>query len=422
MLTQLASLAVLGSLVAAAPSTIQPIKRDSGVYANCRSFNADVYAQTSQNVDLKSVIGGPPPNQQVLVESSIQQFAAGSTVMQQIMNATKIPVNGTYNLFFEYCEPKNGNISGIFQTHHGLVGNAGYWNVQLDNSPNNSFAESAAAAGWATLSYDRLGVGRSAKPDGTNIVQISYEAAQSVSIAQALRAGNLSDVGKFNKIVGVGHSYGSNLLTGVASLAPKAFDALVLTGFTNNATQGPLGLAAFQSTIASVAYPARFASDANDYVITPSVSVDQTGFFHYPNYTNGSLEFFTNNKGEYTLGQQNTIAAPLQLKNNYTSPVLVVTGEYDAPYCAANCYVTSSSSSSSSNSTAPMTSMNGTMAGNSSSSSSRPSQLDTAKALYPSSSNFQTYVVPDTAHGINYHTTAYGAYQRIIQFVKSANV
>ncbi|WVQ64984.1 uncharacterized protein L199_003154 [Kwoniella botswanensis] len=413
MLTQITSLICLGSLVAAAPS-VQPIKRDSGTYANCRSFYADVYAETDQNVDLKSVIGGPPANQQVLVESSIQTFAAGSTAMQQIMNANKIPVNGTYNMWFEYCEPKNnnGNISGIFQTHHGLVGNAGYWNVQLDNSPNNSFAESAAEAGWATLSYDRLGVGRSAKPDGTNIVQITYEIAQSISIAQALRAGNLSDVGKFDKIVGVGHSYGSNLLTGVASVGPQAFDALVLTGFTNNATQGPLGLAAFQSTIASVAYPSRFASDANDYVITPSVSVDQTGFFHYPNYTNGSLDFFTNNKGEYTLGQQNSIAAPLQLKNNYTSPVFVVTGQYDAPYCAANCYVTSSSNSNSTTSAA----------GNGTATSTQPSQLDTAKELYPSTSTFQTYVVPDTAHGINYHTTAYQAYQRIIEFVKSANV
>ncbi|OCF75038.1 hypothetical protein I204_03886 [Kwoniella mangroviensis CBS 8886] len=413
MLTQIALLTILGSLVAAAPS-VQPIKRDSGTYANCRSFYADVYAETDQNVDLKSVIGGPPANQQALVESSIQTFAAGSTVMQQIMNATKIPVKGTYNMWFEYCEPKNnnGNVPGIFQTHHGLVGNAGYWNVQLDNSPNNSFAESAAAAGWATLSYDRLGVGRSAKPDGTNVVQIAYEIAQSISIAQSLRAGNLSDVGKFNKIVGVGHSYGSNLLTGVASVGPQAFDALILTGFTNNATQGPLGLAAFQSTIASVAYPARFASDANDYVITPSVSVDQTGFFHYPNYTNGSLDFFTNNKGEYTLGQQNSIAAPLQLKNNYTSPVFVVTGQYDAPYCAANCYVTSSSGSNSTTSAA----------GNGTATSTRPSQLDTAKELYPSASIFQTYVVPDTAHGINYHTTAYEAYQRIIDFVKSASV
>ncbi|OCF31655.1 hypothetical protein I316_06660 [Kwoniella heveanensis BCC8398] len=431
MFTKLASLAVLGSLVAAAPSAapapdkvsidnVRLIQRqNSGVNANCRSFHADVTASTEQNIDLASVIGGPPPNQQVLTQASIDQFAAGSTVMQQIGNATKIPVNGTYSIYFEYCEPKNGqssNSSKIFQTHHGLVGNAGYWNVQLDNSPNNSFAESAAAAGWSTLSYDRLGVGQSAKPDGTNVVQISYEIAQSVAIAQALRSGNLSDVGQFGTVVGVGHSYGSNLLTGVASIAPEAFDALVLTGFTNNATMGPLGLFAFQSTIANVAYPNRFASDANDYVITPSKAVDQTGFFHYPNYTNSSLDFFTNNKGEYTLGQQNTIAVPIKLsRTNFTKPVFVVTGEYDAPYCAANCSVTSLTASSSSNSS--MSSSNSTSASSNSSSTVAVTQLDTAKDLFPGVTAFDTYVVPDTAHGINYHTTAYQAYQQIINFV-----
>jgi hypothetical protein len=69
-----------------------------------------------------------------------------------------------------------------------------------------SFAESAAAAGWATLSYDRLGVGRSAHPDGTQVVQISYEIAQSTAIAKMLRDGSIGNgVPGFSKVVGVGH-------------------------------------------------------------------------------------------------------------------------------------------------------------------------------------------------------------------------
>jgi hypothetical protein len=70
---------------------------------------------------------------------------------------------------------------------------------------SNSFAESAAAQGWSTLSYDRLGVGRSAHPDGIDVVQINYEIAQAAAINAALRAGKLSDLGSFKKIVGVGH-------------------------------------------------------------------------------------------------------------------------------------------------------------------------------------------------------------------------
>jgi hypothetical protein len=73
-----------------------------------------------------------PASQQALVQGSIDQYAAGSTVMSQIMAAPMTNVSGTYSMFFEYCQPKSGNPAGVFQTHHGLVGNAGYWNVHLE--------------------------------------------------------------------------------------------------------------------------------------------------------------------------------------------------------------------------------------------------------------------------------------------------
>jgi hypothetical protein len=142
-----------------------------------------------------------------------------------------------------------------------------------------------------------LGVGKSAHPNGIQTVQEAYEIAQSVAIAQHLRDGSFSGISAYNTVVGVGHSYGSNLLTGVASVSPNSFDQIVLTGFSNNVTSGPLGLAGFDSTIASVAYPDRFQY-GSDYLSTPSVSVDQREFFNYPNYTENALQLFTTTKGE----------------------------------------------------------------------------------------------------------------------------
>ena len=55
--------------------------------------------------------------------------------MAQIAAAPTTNVSGTYNMYFEYCQPKSGKPDGVFQTHHGLVGNAGYWNVQLEYVP-----------------------------------------------------------------------------------------------------------------------------------------------------------------------------------------------------------------------------------------------------------------------------------------------
>ena len=46
-------------------------------------------------------------------------------------------------MYFEYCQPKTGTPDGVFQTHHGLVGNAGYWNVQLEYVPLKSLVSQA---------------------------------------------------------------------------------------------------------------------------------------------------------------------------------------------------------------------------------------------------------------------------------------
>ncbi|OCF75053.1 hypothetical protein I204_03901 [Kwoniella mangroviensis CBS 8886] len=390
-------LILLTALVPSMGLIVTPIegqnnKATSDSPAECRSFYADVYAETNSNIDSKSVIGEPPENQQALTEQIISYFAAGSTLPSRIFAAPTVEVKDTYQLWFEYCQPKSGVVKGIYQAHYGLVGNAGYWNVQADDYKTYSFAENAAANGWAALSYDRLGVGRSAHPDGTNTVQMPFEIQQSISIASAFREGKLGDIGKFETIIGIGHSYGPALLTGVSALSPSTFDAIVLTGFSNNVTEGPLGLSSFQSTIASVAYPERFAGYPNDYVITPSQTNDQIEFFHYPNYTQEALDSFTSGKGELPLGQQYSVEFPFTLnRENYTHPVLVITGEKDGVFCSADCYITSLDP--------PAT------------------QLDTTKVMFPSVNNFQTVVINDTAHGINSHKTAKEAYKRIFEFV-----
>jgi hypothetical protein len=79
---------------------------------------------------------------------------------------------------------------------------------------------------------------------------------------------------------------------------------------------------------------------------------------------------------------------------NFTKPVLVVTGERDGPFCESyghwNWWGQAHRSGASNCS---LTSLGEGM-----------TQLDGVKDLYPAvdASNFSTYVVPDTAHGINF--------------------
>lgn len=154
------------------------------------------------------------------MQSEVDLYAVGSQSLTELSAAVPLKVSESFPMWFEYCVPKSGTPKAIFQTHHGLLGNAGYWNVNLEyvdhinpdsnteshsGQLHNSFAESAATAGYATLSYDRLGTGRSADPDGTNVVQIMYESMQSIAIAASLRLGNLCDLGAWDTIIGIGH-------------------------------------------------------------------------------------------------------------------------------------------------------------------------------------------------------------------------
>ena len=79
-----------------------------------------------------AVLIASPASQQAWVQAKIDQVKAGSTVNAQIMAAPTQTQSGTYSMYFEYCEPKNGDKKGVFQTHHGIVGNAAYWNVIVE--------------------------------------------------------------------------------------------------------------------------------------------------------------------------------------------------------------------------------------------------------------------------------------------------
>lgn len=211
------------------------------------------------------------------------------------------------------------------------------------------------------------------------------------------------------------------------------------------------------STIASIAYPDRFATLPNDYVITPSISNDQIGFFQCVHsrssrdwlmYSIASVitrmppcSYSPIPKGNIRLvkpvscptcqspivlpGHESqiksmrlirepldTIGFPFGLsRKKFSQPVLVITGDRDAPFCAGNCYANPSEHGR--------------------------TPVDTVRALFPSvkDRDFEAYLLPDTGHGINFrqsssimitkspeHTnsidaTAALAYARILGFV-----
>ena len=146
---------------------------------------------------------------------------------------------------------------------HGLNFNRNYWDS--DYQPERySFVDAAIAEGYSVFYYDRLGVGKSQKSVFSHphphpalqtlklaqhqrnseliivsvtcrvsgyLNQNAIQTALGVAITKAVKAGKYTgSIGKPEKLVLVGHSYGSGISAQIASAEPELVDGLILTG------------------------------------------------------------------------------------------------------------------------------------------------------------------------------------------------
>jgi pimeloyl-ACP methyl ester carboxylesterase len=108
---------------------------------------------------------------------------------------------------------------------HGYSYSRYYWDFPYQPE-TYSYVHAAARAGYPTLAIDRLGDGRSTRPPGRLLTW--QNAALTVARAvTALRDGSLGTA--FDKVILVGHSYGSVTSFLVAARHPGV-DALIITG------------------------------------------------------------------------------------------------------------------------------------------------------------------------------------------------
>lgn len=112
----------------------------------------------------------------------------------------------------------------------------------------------------------------SEKPADTyNTVQAATDIAILTEIISMLQNGKIGGK-KYNKIAGVGHSYGSVQLNAITQNVPKALDTVILTGFSANTTFVPVYLTSTAYSTASIVAPERFPASqfTNGYLIVRS--------------------------------------------------------------------------------------------------------------------------------------------------------
>ena len=338
----------------------------------------------------EKILLAQPADQLALTELFVEFLQVNSNLSTTV-NGGRTPVSGTYNINSRLCYPvalSAPTANTVQFLIHGIGFDKSYWDI----APGYSYIDAAAAAGYTTFSYDRLGVGLSDHPDAIEVVQSYLEVEIAHSLIQLLRSGTVGPQA-FKTVVGAGHSFGSIQTVGLAAEYPKDLDAIILQGFTVNTGAIGLTFADFNSAIAAQDAPARFPGLSNGYLVTDTSIANSFAFFRYPNFDQTLFYAVDARKQTYTIGEVFTLAGVIAPAPAFTGPVDVVDGENDFIFCQGDC-------------TFPV-----------------DQAAVVQPALFPAAAaGSQSFLVPGVGHAVNAHYAAPQAYAQMLAFLKANNI
>lgn len=228
----------------------------------------------------KKLLYSGPVDQQAAMQTIVELLKVNPTIYNTTAGGHST-IEGTYGIYSKLCFPSDATLAKNVQTiqflTHGGTFDSGFWDI----APGNSYVDAAAEAGYATFSYDQLGVGKSDHPDPIQVVQPFLQVEITHALIQLLRTGQIGSR-SFNTVVGVGHSSGSTISMAITSKYPKDFDAVILTGISTSNTYVGTALAAFSFQIASTDLARRFGLLPNGYLAQATLQSIQFSFFYNP--------------------------------------------------------------------------------------------------------------------------------------------
>ena len=284
-------------------------------------------------------------------------------------------IAGTYDLQTTFCQPDSGKDWGhgdktVQLLTHGIGFDRSYWDISYQY-PDYSYVNTAVDKyRFSTFSWDRLGIGMSQHGDPVSEIQAPLEVAALVALTQMLKDGTIPNVPKFDKVVHVGHSFGSVQSFALSRDMPDLSDGLVLTGWSASAMYYPYFL--LGGNFVSVLGTPLESKYAAGYFTSGNPSGVQTNFFAPNHFDPNILPFAYANGQPVTAGELSTIAGAGMGTSTAAVPVLVITGMRDLPYCGGDC------------------TMNGQ--------ANIPAQ---AQSVLPNASPFDVHLVPMAGHALN---------------------
>jgi pimeloyl-ACP methyl ester carboxylesterase len=236
-----------------------------------------------------------------------------------------------YKIYGQLCSklPIEGRTVQVLVS--GLTYNHSYWDFPYQQE-RYSYVNAITRAGYATFNIDRIGLGKSSRPpaDQVNLQSNTYVLAQ---INQALRNGAIEGV-RFDRIINVGHSYGSFGPVIYAASQYGGVDGVILTGFLHN-----------------------LKLDYAQFALNSFYSAQLDPKFSGQNIPDNYQTTIPGTRGELFYNQQNVdpqvVTLDEQLKDTVTTseidseidavlsdtskninvPVLLVIGQQDNPFC-----------------------------------------------------------------------------------------
>ncbi|KAK1472911.1 hypothetical protein CTAM01_16234 [Colletotrichum tamarilloi] len=280
------------------------------------------------------------------------------------------PVEGTFNISALYCEPTVKE----------------YWNGE--NYPNSSFYGEyswiyhAASQGYATLAIDNLGNGHSSRPDPVQIVQTPLQLAVVYEILRSIRAGSLSGIPKYDKVIMGTHSYGSIIGRVLATIFPTSgADAYILTATAAELT-GLNGFIADIAPRAATAVDPRFKGLAPGYL---SATKDIRQVLYGPDGGFNPAVVAWDAASPHMFAAGEIAGSGSTQSSTFTGPVMIISGRQDQIACgsgsisdvpAVDCGV------------------------------GPESHIEQTRSLFPNVEQFVAYVPDNTGHNVNTHYSA----------------
>ena len=260
-----------------------------------------------------------------------------------------------------------------------------YWDFPLEPE-TYSYVRAATAAGFATLNLDRIGIGRSSQPFGPR-VDVDANAFVVHQVIGAIRNGELGGSGK-EPIVTIGHSMGSVMAIAHAVDYPDDAAGVIFTGILHNTN--PEYTEQVRDSSRSALFDRRFFGRILDFTyFTSGPGMREQMFYAAAASEPEIIAADEASRETLTLGEIISVGRfDRNLTREISVPVLMINGSEDFTSCGGELAC-----------------------------DDEAAVADFEAPFFSEAAELEVYLVPDTGHVLNLHTTAPGTFEIMLDWI-----